>query len=181
MNAAFRVRAQMLPRIYGVAPLKCSGCGGRVRVVGFITEPATVRQILEHVGEPASAPAIAPAGSPPVAVNGQQLIAPEAVEAIPELEFDQTTWQRKPSMIGWWPTRVRMQSRSRTWSLIRHWGGNLRCRDGTCGGAWSGIDQALVWCGECSGQPNPDCRQCAISACYAHQISANTTQKRSLI
>ena len=90
MNAAFRVRAQLLARIYGVAPLKCSGCGGRVRLVGFITEPATVRQILEHVGEPAIAPAIAPARSPPVAVNGQQLIAPEAVEAIPELEFDQT-------------------------------------------------------------------------------------------
>ena len=49
-----------------------------------------MRQILEHVGEPASAPAIAPARSPPVAVNGQQLIAPEAVEAIPEPEFDQT-------------------------------------------------------------------------------------------
>ena len=69
---------------------KSSGCGGRVRLIGFITEPATVRQILEHVGEPASAPAIAPARSPPVAVNGQQLTAPEAVEAIPELEFDQT-------------------------------------------------------------------------------------------
>ena len=61
-----------------------------MRLVGFITEPATVRHILEHVGEPASAPAIAPARSPPVAVNGQQLTAPEAVEAIPELEFDQT-------------------------------------------------------------------------------------------
>ena len=31
-----------------------------VRLVGFITEPATVRQILEHVGEPTSAPTIAP-------------------------------------------------------------------------------------------------------------------------
>ena len=52
-----------------------------------------MRRILEHVGEPAIAPAIAPAHSPPVAVNGQQLIAPEAVEAIPELEFDQTANQ----------------------------------------------------------------------------------------
>ena len=67
----------------------CSGCGGRVRLIGFITEPATVRQILAHVGEPTTAPAIAPARSPPVEVNAQQLIAPEAVEAIPELEFDQ--------------------------------------------------------------------------------------------
>ena len=59
-----------------------------MRLVGFITEPATVRQILEHAGEPASAPAIAPARSPPVEANAQQLNAPEAVEAIPELEFD---------------------------------------------------------------------------------------------
>ena len=41
-------------------------------------------------GAPTTAPAIAPARSPPVEVNAQQLIAPEAVEAIPELEFDQT-------------------------------------------------------------------------------------------
>ncbi len=41
-------------------------------------------------GEPTTAPAIVPARSPPVEVIAQQLIAPEAVEAIPELEFDQT-------------------------------------------------------------------------------------------
>ena len=82
--------AQLLARIYGVFALKCSGCGGRVRLIGFIIEPATVRQILAHVGEPTSAPAIAPARSPPVEVNAQQLIALEAVEAIPALEFDQT-------------------------------------------------------------------------------------------
>ena len=82
--------ARLLARIYGVFALKCSGCGGRVRLIGFITEPATVRQVLEYVGEPTTAPAIAPARSPPVEVNAQQLIAPEAVEAIPELEFDQT-------------------------------------------------------------------------------------------
>ena len=56
----------------------------------------------------------------------------------------------------------------------------LRCRDGTRGGAWIGVDQTLAWRGEWCGPPNPYCRQCAISACYAHQISANTTQKRSL-
>ena len=84
---------QLLARIYGVFALKCSGCGGRVRLVGFITEPATVRQILAHVGEPTTAPAIAPARSPPVEANAQQLMGPEAVEAIPELEFDQTANQ----------------------------------------------------------------------------------------
>ena len=84
--------AQSLARIYGVFALKCSGCGGRVRLVGFITEPAMVRQILEHIGEPTSAPAIAPARSPPLEMEfAQRLAALEAVfEAIPELEFDQT-------------------------------------------------------------------------------------------
>ena len=72
--------AQLLARIYGVFPLKCSGCGGRMRLVGFITEPPTVRQILEHVGEPTGAPSIAPARSPLQEMKiGQELAAPEAV------------------------------------------------------------------------------------------------------
>ncbi len=88
--------AQLLARIYGVHPLKCSGCGGRIRLVGLITEPATVVQILEHVGEPTSAPVIVPARSPRLEMKiGQRLGAPEAVfEAIPELEFDQTANRR---------------------------------------------------------------------------------------
>jgi len=63
-------------------------------MVGFITEPATVLQILEHVGEPTSAPAIFPARSPRLEMKiGQRLAAPEAVfEAIHELEFDQTAY-----------------------------------------------------------------------------------------
>ena len=86
--------AQLLARIYGVFALQCSRCGGRVHLVGFITELATVRQILEHVGERTTAPLIAPARSPPLAMNGEQLAAPEWVfEAIPELEFDQTANQ----------------------------------------------------------------------------------------
>ena len=68
----------------------------RVRLVGFITEPATVRQILEHVGEPTIAPAIAPARSPPLEMEfAQRAAAPEAVFGeISELEFDQTANQR---------------------------------------------------------------------------------------
>ena len=82
---------QLLARIYGVFALQCSRCGGRVHLVGFITEPAPVPQILEHVGERATAPAIAKARSPPLAMNGQQLAGADGVfEAIPELEFDQT-------------------------------------------------------------------------------------------
>ena len=83
--------AQLLARIYGVFALQRSRCGARVHLVGVITEPATVRQILEHVGERTTAPLIAPARSPPLAMHGEQLAAPEWVfEAIPELEIDQT-------------------------------------------------------------------------------------------
>ena len=50
-----------------------------------------MRQLPEHVGEPTTAPEIALARSPPLAMNRQQLAAPEAAfEAIPALEFDQT-------------------------------------------------------------------------------------------
>ena len=50
-----------------------------------------MRKILEHIGARTTALAIPPARSPPLALNGQQLAAPEWVfEAIPDLEFDQT-------------------------------------------------------------------------------------------
>ena len=78
--------AHLLERIDGVFALQCRRCGGRVHPVGLITEPAPVRQILEHVGERSTALAIAPARSPPLAMNGRQLAAPERVfEAIPKL------------------------------------------------------------------------------------------------
>ena len=57
-------------RIYGVFALQCSRCGGRVHLVGFITEPVPVRQILEHVGERTTATAIVRARSPPLDMNG---------------------------------------------------------------------------------------------------------------
>ncbi len=40
----------------------------------------------------------------------------------------------------------------------------LRCRDGTCGGAWIGVDQALAWCGEW-------CAKSALQAlCISHLL-----------
>ena len=39
----------------------------------------------------------------------------------------------------------------------------LRYRDGTCGAAWIGVNQALAWCGEWCGLPSPDCRHSAFS------------------
>ena len=48
-------------------------------MVGFITEPAPVRQILEDGGEPTTGSAIAPVRLPPLAMNGQLLAAPDWV------------------------------------------------------------------------------------------------------
>ena len=53
-------------------------------------------------------------------------------------------------------------------------------RRGWRGGGWIGVDRALAWCGEWCGLPSPCCRQCAFSACSAHQISANAEQRWSL-
>ena len=132
-----------------------------MRLVGFITEPTTVRQILEHVGEPTIAPPIAPARSPPLQMKiGQELAAPEAVfEAIPELEFDQMVWasgevvqehvwisaaKLQPGMIGWGTTRESMQSRPRNWSSTRHWGGNPARKK------WH-MRRRADWCGSGAG------------------------------
>ena len=65
----------------------CADCGAT-----RAGHPATVRKILEYVGEPTIAPAIAPARAPPLEMKiAQQLAALEAVfQPIPDLEFDQT-------------------------------------------------------------------------------------------
>ena len=43
---------------------------------------------------------------------------------------------------------------------------NLRCANGTCGGAWVGVVQALTGCGESCGLPMPAYRSWQISACW---------------
>ena len=58
--------AQLLARIYEVFPLRCPLCATEMRIVGFITDPSTVRAILVHLGEPVRPPAIAPARGPPL-------------------------------------------------------------------------------------------------------------------
>lgn len=59
-------------------------------MVGFFTELEMAWQILKHAGEPTPDPAIAPARSPPLKTNGQQMAAPVAVyESGPVLKFDE--------------------------------------------------------------------------------------------
>ena len=58
--------ALLLARIYELFPLRCAKYGGEMRIIAFITDPSTVRDILGHLGEPITPPAIAPARGPPL-------------------------------------------------------------------------------------------------------------------
>ena len=66
-----------------------------MRIIAFITDPPTVRDILIHLGEPITPPTIAPARGPPMwaAVEAALIdsIPPEDATAPPQsvYEFDQ--------------------------------------------------------------------------------------------
>ena len=90
----------LLARIYAVFPLTCPRCHAAMRIIAFITAPSTVRQILEHLGEPTRPPRCAPARGPPLweaaaatppadnAAHWEQ-----AAQPLSEIEFDQRlTW-----------------------------------------------------------------------------------------
>ncbi|MEJ7746081.1 MAG: transposase, partial [Luteimonas sp.] len=51
-RAARYAWALLLARIYEVFPLRCPQCGGAMRILAFVTDAATVRDILAHLGEP---------------------------------------------------------------------------------------------------------------------------------
>ena len=43
----------------------CPACGGKIKIIAFITDPASIHRYLEGVGLHTAAPLIAPARSPP--------------------------------------------------------------------------------------------------------------------
>ena len=86
----------LLARIYETLPLACPNCHAPMRIIAFITEAGTVRKILDHLGESAQPPRIAPARDPPLweaamaserASNDSQWDSAEQPE--PVFEFDQ--------------------------------------------------------------------------------------------
>jgi Putative transposase len=96
-RAAARNRwAMLLARIDAVLPLTCSFCGAEMRIIAFITAPATVRRMLEHCGEPTRPPRCAPARGPPLwAVDAAASPADhdplweQAAQPLAQIEFDQ--------------------------------------------------------------------------------------------
>ena len=56
--------ASLLRRTFDVDVLRCASCGGRLRVLEEVSEPAAVRLVLDRLGLPADAPAAARARDP---------------------------------------------------------------------------------------------------------------------
>jgi hypothetical protein len=85
--------AALLARIYEVFPLRCPACGADMRVLAFITDPLTLRQILEHLGLAARPPPLAPARPPPqpeLGFDQTPAFDPLQAEPVPEFDFDQS-------------------------------------------------------------------------------------------
>ena len=91
-RAARYAWARLLARIYEVFPLLCPLCGAEMRIIAFITDPSTVRDILDHLGEPTAPPRIAPARGPPLWEATGAAHDPSAdplLQSAPAFEFDQ--------------------------------------------------------------------------------------------
>jgi len=57
--------AALLARVFEQDVLRCPRCGGRRRVIAFLTDPDVVHRILRHLGLPTTPPEVAPARAPP--------------------------------------------------------------------------------------------------------------------
>jgi hypothetical protein len=104
--------AALLARIYEVFPLICPTCQTPLTFIAVLTDPEPITQILAHIGEPSSPPALHPARGPPQteldlgAAGGEtEMVAQEFLpddldqspdfdptdpEPIPEDDFDQS-------------------------------------------------------------------------------------------
>jgi len=61
-------QAQRLKRVFGIEIASCPACGGAVRIIACIEDPAVIGKILTHLDAQASAPPAAirlPCRAPP--------------------------------------------------------------------------------------------------------------------
>jgi hypothetical protein len=57
--------ASLMRRTFEFDVLSCPGCGGRLRLLATIDDPAVIKKILAHLGMPTEPPDARPARSPP--------------------------------------------------------------------------------------------------------------------
>ena len=58
--------AELMKRVFAADVLVCDTCGGRRKVLTFLTDPAVIRRILAHLGLATELPPVARARPPPV-------------------------------------------------------------------------------------------------------------------
>jgi hypothetical protein len=57
----------LIAKLYQVDPLVCTRCGSEMRVVGFITQPALIDRILDHLRRRGKIPRPPPLCAQPLA------------------------------------------------------------------------------------------------------------------
>ncbi len=70
LQEARRRWAELLRRIFEIDPLRCPRCGDEMRIVGFITQPRVIDQILDHLRQTAT-PARRPRAPPRRRTSGR--------------------------------------------------------------------------------------------------------------
>lgn len=75
--------AQALKRVFDIDIETCSQCGGKVKIIATIEDPAVVKKILNHLGLNSSPPRWAPARGPPPETQ-PELFNGELFQAFPE-------------------------------------------------------------------------------------------------
>jgi hypothetical protein len=64
-HARYYAWAELMKRAFAIDVLRCPRCGGRLKLIATIADPAVIRKILEHLKLEARPPEPQPARSPP--------------------------------------------------------------------------------------------------------------------
>ena len=54
-----------MKRTFATEVDRCEGCGGRLKLVRFVTRQQSIEKILRSLGEPTDLPGLSPARDPP--------------------------------------------------------------------------------------------------------------------
>jgi hypothetical protein len=83
--ARWRGWAHLIAHIYQTRPLACPRCRDEMRLIAFLTEPTSIRALLRHLGQPTTAPPLAPRARAPPEFDTDQ-------PGTGDLAFDQSPW-----------------------------------------------------------------------------------------
>ncbi len=83
-NAKKRMKwARLLKRVFNIDIETCTRCGGKVKIIAAIEDPAVIKKILDHLGINSSPPKWTSARGPPVDTQ-PELFDGELFQAFPE-------------------------------------------------------------------------------------------------